>query len=148
MHAVFLSMSSIAGAMLHQHSALDIEKAEHSHKWSWQARGLRNQHHFNQPVKTPLAGRAESVELCAAATAAAERAQEAAEEQASSGSAIAEELDEFGRDLGLMRRQEEAERAAKRKQRAAARKAAIVQTVQVCFTLNRAYGLFVRAWQA
>lgn len=66
----------------------------------------------------------------AAATAAAERAQEAAEEQASSGSAIAEELDEFGRDLGLMRRQEEAERAAKRKQRAAARKAAIVQTVQ------------------
>ena len=64
----------------------------------------------------------------AAATAAADTAQQAAEE-ASSGSQAAGtvELDEFGRDAGLMKRQEQAARAAKRQERALARKASARQ---------------------
>lgn len=67
----------------------------------------------------------------AAATAAAERAEAAAEERGEGASTSAPpELDEFGRDAGLMRRQEGARRAQRRRTRVAARKAAL-QRAQV-----------------
>ena len=53
---------------------------------------------------------------CAAASAAAEKAADAAE-AAESGGSTAPELDEFGRDTGLMRRREADERAARRRLR-------------------------------